>query len=214
MNRTKLVSIALSVALLGTNLYWRQREHTVRESLTASRNWHDTTQGFQEGDMRAAQEAADALNTRIEDLPERVERVDEERRDLRRELDRVREQWVDAWWNARVQRPIDLDGPHVLAVMLENGTTADVEAFAENASEHDQGITIVAGQADGAYAVAVGDTQTEEFGAADIAEDIAAIAGGGAGGSVRLAVGGGATGDLEEAIEAARDRIVRTSAFE
>ena len=96
MSRTKLASIALSIALLGMNLYWRRRERIVRESLTASRNWQDTTEEFQREDRRAAREAAETLNARVEDLPERIERVDEERRDLRRELDRVREQWVDA----------------------------------------------------------------------------------------------------------------------
>ena len=89
-----------------------------------------------------------------------------------------------------------------------------MEAFAEDASEHDRGITIVAGQADDAYAVAVGEALTEEFSAADIAEKIAAVAGGGAGGSTRLAVGGGTTGDIEKAIETARNRIERTSTFE
>lgn len=207
MNNTKLISIVSGVALAGMTLYWRRRERMVRESLTVSRDWeantNDTGKSHTEDrkERRAATEAADLLNARVRDLPKRITSLDEERRDLRHELDSVRERWADSWWTAKVDEAITTsDDPAILVIELDSGELPDARAFAKRAMEEDA-ITLVAAHGDGSFAVAVGEALSGEFNAEDIACKIADEAGGGAGGNARLAAGGGATGALSESCE-------------
>ena len=208
----KILTIASGIALAGTTLYWRRREQGVKESLTASREWEtNATSETERADRRAAREAAEVLDTRVEDLPERVGTLDEERRDLRRELDAVRECWADALWNARSEPASENDrrgDPPVFVVEFESGELPDARAFAKRALE-EHAITLVAAHGDGSYAVAVGEELSEEFDASDIADDLASDVGGGAGGNERLAAGGGATGGLTAGCWQARQFLTR-----
>jgi alanyl-tRNA synthetase len=208
----KLLAIASSIALAGTSLYWRRREQGVKESLTASREWEtNATSETERADRRAAREAAETLDARVEDLPERVGTLDEERRDLRRELDAVRERWADALWRAHSGAEPESDDPPVFVVEFERGELPDARAFAKRALDEDA-ITLVAAHGDGSYAVAVGEALVEEFDASDIATDLAEAVGGGAGGNERLAAGGGATGALGDGCRRVRETLVRSDA--
>lgn len=214
----KLLTVVSGIALAGTSLYWRRREQLVEESLTASRDWEtnatNATTETERADRRAAREAAETLDARIEDLPERVEALDEERRDLRRELDAARECWADALWRAHSEPAIESGqrgDPPVLVVEFENGELPDARAFAKRALAEDA-ITLVAAHGDGSYAVAVGEKLSEAFDASDIADDLADAVGGGAGGNERLAAGGGATGALGDGCRRIRERLTQLDA--
>ncbi|WP_049999118.1 DHHA1 domain-containing protein [Halococcus sediminicola] len=214
----KLLTIASGIALAGTSLYWRRRERIVTKSLTATRDWEANATGETDRAVgRAAREAADHLDAGVEDLPERVRAVDEERRDLRRELDTVRERWADALWRARSDTDAgDADDggrgdPSVFVVEFEHGELPDARAFAKRAIE-DEAITLVAAHGDDSFAVAVGEELSEVFSAEDIADELADEVGGGAGGTDRLAAGGGATGALGDGCRRVRERLFQSDA--
>ena len=211
----KLLTIASGIALAGTSLYWRRRERRVIESLTASREWEANATGETDRAVgRAAREAADHLDAGVEDLPERVRAVDEERRDLRRELDTVRERWADALWRVRSDTDAgdERGDPPVFVVEFEHGELPDARAFAKRAIE-DEAITLVAAHGDDSFAVAVGEELSEVFSAEDIADELADEVGGGAGGTDRLAAGGGATGALGDGCRRVRERLVGPEAM-
>lgn len=213
----KLLTIASGIALAGTSLYWRRRERRVKKSLIASRDWEASATGETDRAVgRAARAAADHLDASVEDLPERVRAVDEERRDLRRELDTVRERWADALWRVRSDTDAGDDGrrgdPPVFVVEFEHGKLPDARAFAKRALE-DEVITLVAAHGDDSFAVAVGEELSEAFSAEDIADELADEVGGGAGGTDRLAAGGGATGALGDGCRRVRERLVGPEAI-
>jgi alanyl-tRNA synthetase len=207
MNNATLLGLVSGIALVGTTLYWRRRERTVRESLTVSRDWETNTNNTTQETQQTAKEAAERLDARVEDLPERITTLDEERHDLRRELDAVRERWADLWWTMRADE--DVDGDVVLLVEFDRGELPDARAFAKRAMEEDK-ITLVAAHGDGTFAVAVGNTWMDDFSAAEIAKEIADEAGGGAGGSTQLAAGGGATSTLSESCQRVREGLIES----
>ncbi|EMA56190.1 alanyl-tRNA synthetase [Halococcus thailandensis JCM 13552] len=205
------------IAFVATCCYWWQRERRIRESLIASREWAANTAGEidREG-LRAAEAAAERLDARVEDLPQRIATLDEERRDLRREVSTARERWADALWHARFSRENDggrsFDDGTVRTIEFERGELADARALAKRASD-EAGVTLIAAHGDGSFAVAVGETTTDEFSATDIADDLADEVGGGAGGNERLAAGGGATGALSEGCQRIQDHLLQSDTF-
>lgn len=212
----RLIAIASGIAFTGTSLYWRRRERTIKDSLTASREWNaKAASGDDWVDRRAAREAAERLDARVADLPERVASLDEERRDLRRELDSVRERWADALWcsHSEIETTTETaprSDPPVFVVEFEYGELPDAQAFAKRALKEDA-ITLVAARGDGSYAVAVGESLVEAFDASDIADSLADEVGGGAGGNERIATGGGATGGLTEGFRQVQKRLTRAT---
>jgi alanyl-tRNA synthetase len=209
MNNTTLIGFVSGIALAGTTLYWRRRERTVRESLTVSRDWEENTNSNNTAreDLREAQEAAELLDARIEDLPERITALDEERRDLRRELDTVRERWA-AWWLSQSDQLTD--GP-IHVIEFERGKLPDARAFAKRAM-NENGIYLIAAHGDDSFAVVVGETLSESHSAEDIAREIIGEVGGGAGGNDRIASGGGGTDELGEVCKRIKDELMRSNA--
>lgn len=201
------------IALVATVGYWWRRERRVRESLTTSREWAaNTTDETDREGLRAAEAAAERLDARVEDLPQRIAALDEERRDLRRDLGEARERWADALWHARfaddeTDDGESLDGDPVRIVEFERGDLADARALAKRASD-EAGVTLVAAHGDGSFAVAVGEELATTLGATDVADELAAEVGGGAGGNKRLAAGGGATGALGDGCRRVRDQLL------
>lgn len=209
MNNTVLIGLVSVIALAGTTAYWRRRERMVKESLTVSRDWETNTNTSTEkqAERQAAEQAARHLDAQLTDLPERVTTLDEERRELRRELTDVRERWADAWLSQSVGTTGD--GSDVRVVAFDAWELEDARAFAKRAMKGDT-ITIVVARGDDSFAVAVGDPLAGAFSAADIASDITEQAGGGAGGNDRLAAGGGATDALDVACRRVKRTLVRS----
>lgn len=210
MNNTILIGLASIVALAGTTVYWRRRERMVRESLTVSRDWEtNTTNTIEQEDRHAAKKAARELDTTVPKLPERITALDEERRDLRRERDAVRERWADAWWASQTSALTAGDEPNVLCVAFDRWELPDARAFAKRALDEDA-ITLVVARGDASFAVAVGDPLVGTFSADEISDEIVEQAGGGAGGNDRLAAGGGATAPLDEACQRVKTEMSRS----
>jgi alanyl-tRNA synthetase len=201
-----------SIAVVATSCYWWRRERRVRESLIASQEWAaNTANETDRKELRAAEAAAECLDARVEDLPQRIATLDEERRDLRRELGRTRECWADALWHARFDDSTEPpDGDDLVRIVeFEWGELADARALAKRASD-EAGVTLVAAHHDGSFAVAVGEELTTALSATDVADDLAAEVGGGAGGNDRLAAGGGAAGALGEGCRRLRNDLLES----
>jgi alanyl-tRNA synthetase len=207
---TALISFASGIALAGTTLYWRRRERAVRESLTASRDWETNVNSNTDiawDDQREAQEAAELLDARVEDLPERITALDEERRDRRRELDAVRERW--AGWTIRADDTTPPTDPPVHVIEFEHGELPDAQAFAKHAMNED-GIHLIAAHGDSSFAVTVSEALSDSHSAEDIARKIVAEVGGGAGGNDRMASGGGGSDVLGEACRHIKKKLTRS----
>lgn len=159
-----------------------------------------------ESDPRADQ-IADVLNCHPEEVVETVEALDERVRELVKSRDDVRTRWIDYWWEAVVEESEDYhQGP--LVVSLEEGSFDDVQQLAKSGSERDRVMVIVYSPEEEAFAVGVSDDLHDEFDASEIAQRIAEAGNGGAGGSKKLATGGGIEStELQGAIMAEKDRI-------
>lgn len=210
MNNAILIGLVSIVALVGTTLYWRRRERIVRESLTVSREWEQNAASKNAAatgaERRAAADAARQLDAAVTDLPERVGALDSERRELRRELDAVRERWADSWWTRATT-----ESDAVRVVAFDRWELPDARAFAKRAME-EECITVVVALGDDSFCVAVGESLQAEFSAAEIATRITESVGGGAGGTDGLATGGGATGDLPAACRRIETDLRRSDA--
>lgn len=214
MNNALFVGLVSVVALAVMTLYWRRRERIVRESLTVSREWEQNAVSGNAAatgaEQRAAADAARQLDAAVTDLPERVEALDSERRELRRELDAVRERWADSWWASREATTGSAEPP-VRVVAFDRWELPDARAFAKRAME-EECITVVVALDDDSFGVAVGESLRAEFSASEIATRITESVGGGAGGTDGLATGGGATGDLPAACRRVETALRRSDA--
>ncbi len=202
-------SLTLLGALVLTNLYWWRRERTVRESLSVSRKRErDVTAEDHHEVVSAAQKSADLLDARPAVLPERIETLDEERRELRRELERTRQKWADAWWFTRVEHTPSTADVRVAAIHLPRGRLEDVEALAKRATEDDHGIGIGFAGGDGTFAVGVGTSAADDLPADEIADRIVTTAGeGGGGGSDHYASGAAPFDDIDRGVETLLDDL-------
>jgi len=211
MNRHTVFDLALVLTLIATVRYFRQRERTVRESLTLSQQWAatgsaDTTPAAVEStEPSTLTRIATLLNTRPEDAAERVEQLDEKVRTLQSDAERTRMTWASRWWEARSAGALETDKRHITVVSLPDGTVDDATALAK-AHDDPLGIAIITAHTDGTLAVAVG-TGIDDQRADEIARDVATQAGGGAGGDRSLATGGGDADKLTDAATAVRDRL-------
>ncbi|MBV0925212.1 alanyl-tRNA synthetase [Halomicroarcula limicola] len=206
------------VIILGTNVYWWRRERITRQSLTHSRERLEAAPNEQndtrvpQGDgtniqrKRAAEAAAEMLETAPETLPEEVYQLEQKVRSLQGELTDIRTQWADSWWNARSAPSVDETSPHLYTVELPDGKLAEAKAFAKRAVDDEYGITIVSVSGEDVFAVGVGDAMVPRFNAEDIADQITEIGGGGGGGDNRVATGGGVA-ELEQATNQIASRI-------
>lgn len=210
MNKSTIYTTVTSFVsgIVLATLYWRRRERTVRESLTVSRDWEENvhTNDIARESLREAQEAAELLDARIKDLPERITALDEERRDLRRELDTVRERWA-AWWLTQSHWITD-DTVHVIE--FDHGELPDARAFAKQAM-NENGIYLIAAHGDNSFAVAVGESMSDSHSAEDIAHEIVEEVGGGAGGNDRMASGGGGTDAPGKACRRIKEKLIRSN---
>lgn len=218
MIRDRLSELVLALALLVVVWHARRREATVRESLTLSQAWaaaatdDHSPAAATASDPAALTRAAEILDARPEDVPERVEGLDRKVRELTTGLESARANWADRWWDARRAAPLSSDEPHVTVVELPDGELGDAEAIAKRALEDPLGVTIVVAGGDGTLAVAVG-ADVEDQAAGDIASEVASAAGGGAGGGPDFATGGGDADDLADAAAAVRDRLQTEAGF-
>lgn len=216
MNWRRLAGVGSLLALVGSNVYWRRRERTVREGLSVSHDW-EAAAGVTQRDLYEAAEVADTspdeLTGEIERLHERIEAQERDLAQYSTRMGSVRARWTRLWWDALTTEAAPADEPHALGVVIPDGETADAEALAKRAAEHEEVVTVVGAETDRTFVVKVSASLTDTVAAVELAQELTDVVGGGAGGSDRSATGGGATGDLESAIDELIERIENRPPF-
>lgn len=213
MNELLIGAVGLGIVVVVTNVYWWRRIKTVREALTVSREraLEATSKPVSPDGSKGGiilKDAAERADVDPKDLPERVEEMNENIRSLMNELDALRHSWAVSWWDALSRKSVDPHDSHVLVVPLEDGNVEVVQAFAQEAVNHDASITIILGLQDGSCSVTVGENLREEFSAAAIVDEIANKAGGGGGGSRSIATAGGTKPeDLHDVVESVQQDL-------
>ena len=149
-------------------------------------------------ERRRAMEAAAALETSVEDLPDAVERLRSDRGALEAELAALRESVVDARLEELREAPVEKDG----AVWLVGGVPhLDANGLAERAKQAVDGDVDVAALVgeDGGY-LAVATASGGDVNAGDVVDAVTAEFGGGGGGRPSVAQGGGLDADADEVV--------------
>lgn len=198
----------LLVVLVVTNLYWRRRLAAARDGLRHTIEWEatgattkDPTGTVDPSLQLAVKEAAETAGVPVEELPERVETYEKQRRKRGKEIERLREAWVDSWW-AVAERSLPRNEPRVVTVGIDAGGHEVVRAFAIHALETDDEIVLGYDRSSGAFAVGVSEG-FDHWSAAEIAGDIVEHApSGGGGGHQQLATGKIPPDAVADAVEA------------
>lgn len=195
----------LAVALAGTTVYWWRRAGQVATAMTTSRERDEriAAQSTASGDQPTLAAAASAADCPPDELPARIERFQERLAEQASEIDRLRATIPDVALQVSDRPAVDPDEPHVLTVVLSNGTTDDAQRFADDTVDRPGEIAFVVAGRDGSVAVTVGEQLRDTHDAAEIVAEITDRAGGGGGGSTRFATAGGVDpADLESVVEA------------
>ena len=148
-----------------------------------------------------AMTAARALETRIDELPEAVDRVRSERMELREELETLREDVVDAHLAELREQSIEKNGLTWLVGVLSGLDANDLSDHAQE--EIGDGADVVALVSDCGSYLAV--ATTGDVDASEIVSMVTDEFGGGGGGGPTLAQGGGLTADGDEIVAALRE---------
>lgn len=206
--------IVAGILLVATNGYWWRRTERVRAALIESRERDDRIAeraATADTAWRATlQAAADRADCPPEEVPDQIASLRESLGEAHNEIERLRRSWARSYLRARQEPPADDDGPHVLTIVLPDGTTDDAQQFADETIASDERIAIIRAGGDGSVAVSVGECLRSSHDAAEIVADLMDRAGGGGGGTPAFATGGGADPDaLEAAVDAVTTEIKR-----
>lgn len=151
-------------------------------------------------EKRAAFEAADAIGTNVESLPEEVERIRKERESIAKERDELRSELFDRRIDSIVADAFDRAGHRWAAGTVEVGS--DANALAEAVRERPEGIDVlVLATPAGQLAVGAGPTDADQ-----IVDELIGTFGGGGGGTSDIAQGGGLDVDGATVVDHLRDR--------
>jgi alanyl-tRNA synthetase len=149
--------------------------------------------------------AAAKLKAAPGDLPERIDRLIEERRALEREIEKLRAAKRGAASSDLGAEAKEVGGVKLIAARVEGVPAKELRSMIDDLrAKLSSGVVLLASQHDGKLALAVGVTQdlTSKFRAGDLMREIASIVGGKGGGRPDFAQGGGEDASrLDEAFE-------------
>ncbi|MBW2314076.1 MAG: alanine--tRNA ligase [Deltaproteobacteria bacterium] len=139
-------------------------------------------------------ETAGRLRAPVAELPTRVEKLVEEKRQLERELDRLRAESRGAASGDLVSEARDVGGVKVLAVRVDDVNSKELRSLVDDLrSKLGSGVVLVAAPADGRVPIALGISPdlVGRFKAGDLIREIASVLGGKGGGRPDFAQAGG-----------------------
>jgi alanyl-tRNA synthetase len=145
----------------------------------------------QEGLLRGA---AAKLKVAPAELPDRIEKLLEERRAQDREIDRLKAAKRKSASSDLTSDVREIAGVRVLSARVDGVAAKDLRNMVDDLrSKLGQGIVLLASEQEGRLALAVGVTKdlTDRYRAGDLMREIAAIVGGKGGGRPDFAQGGG-----------------------
>ncbi len=156
---------------------------------------------------RRLEEAAGALRVPSDALAERIEKLVSERRQLERELERLRDQLRNERMKAGGAEPQDVAGIPLLAVREAEGDPASLRVASDRYVERFPNAVVVLGGPAGDRAsilVRVPEALTKRLAAGKVVGKLAEIVGGKGGGKPAIAQGGGpGLADLDRALASA-----------
>jgi alanyl-tRNA synthetase len=138
-------------------------------------------------DHRAARAAAAALDTRIENLPDAVGRLQDDREALTEQVRDLREQVVEARLADLADETITRDGVEWLVGSVPSDDANALAEFAQRLADDSAGVAALVGSEGSTLAVATDGTVD----ATDVVDGVTDAFGGGGGGSQTLAQAGG-----------------------
>jgi len=164
---------------------------------------------------RTLRQAAQVLKARPEEVPERLERLLEDRRAAQKEIERLRSARRGDATGDLVARARDEGGVRVLAERVEGVSGKELRGLVDDLKgKLGSGVVLLATEEKGRATLALGVTKdlTERLRAGDLVRETAAVVGGKGGGRPDFAQAGGPdAGKLEEAFERLR-ALVREAA--
>ncbi len=164
---------------------------------------------------RARATVAERLKTPVDQTVARLDKVLEDRKALRREVETLKQKLV-AGGAGGGPRPVDIGGVSVLAVTLEGASGKELRGHADVLMDQLGEGVVLLGSRDGAKAgllVKVSKALTGRIRAGDLVKEIAPIVGGRGGGRPEMAQAGGKSPEhLGDALERAKDLIAEALA--
>ena len=161
--------------------------------------------------MELGQAAAEKLKTPLSGLVDRVSALQDQRKELERELSDTKKQLAMAGpASGPTQGPEDVNGVKLIARVLDGVPAKDLRSLVDEAKQSlGSGVTVFVAVNDGKAAVATGVTSdlTDKVSSVDLVKAAAGAVGGkGGGGRPDMAQAGGPDGDkADAALEAVRD---------
>jgi alanyl-tRNA synthetase len=148
-------------------------------------------------------EAAGRMRAPVAELPTRVEKLLEEKRQLERELERLRAESRGAATGDLVGEAQEVGGVKVLAVRVDDANPKELRQMVDDLRDKlGSGVVLVAAPAGGRVPIALGITRdlVGRFKAGDLIREVAGVLGGKGGGRPDFAQAGGSDPDkLDEA---------------
>jgi len=148
-----------------------------------------------------AMTAAAALDTRVADLPEAVDRLREERDELTAELEGLREELVEARLSELREDAVEKEGARWLVGTVPGLDANGLADRARGIAGEDADVVALVGTDGQYFAVAT----AGEVDAGDVVDDVTDEFGGGGGGSPTVAQGGGLGADAEAIVAYLRE---------
>jgi alanyl-tRNA synthetase len=143
---------------------------------------------------RALREAAELLKTSVDDLPARVEKLLEERRDAERTIEKLRSAQRGSAAGDLAAGAREVDGFKVLGTRVEGVDAAELRSLVDDLRGRlGSGVVLLAAESEGKVVLAVGVTKdlVGRHKAGDLVREVAKVVGGGGGGRPDFAQAGG-----------------------
>ncbi len=160
---------------------------------------------------RALRRVAELLRAPVGEVPQRLEKLLEEKRALEKEVEQLRAQLRGAASGDLLGRAREVEGVRVLATRVEGVSSKDLRTLVDELKERlGSGIVLLACEQEGRVSLALGVTPdlVGRFRAGDLIREVAAEVGGRGGGRADFAQAGGRDGaGLDRAFERLVERI-------
>jgi alanyl-tRNA synthetase len=140
------------------------------------------------------QRLARLLKSSLADVPERVERLLEERRELEREIEKLRSEQRGAASSDLGDQAREVAGVRVVSARVEGVDAKDLRAMVDSLRDRlGSGVVLLAAEQGGRVSLALGVTPdlTARFRAGDLVREVAGVVGGKGGGRADFAQAGG-----------------------
>jgi alanyl-tRNA synthetase len=157
------------------------------------------------GQERSLRHVAELLRSPLTEVPERVEKLLDERRNAEREIERLRQAQRGEASRDLTGQAREVGGIRLLTARVEGVEGKELRSMVDDLRARlESGVVLLASESDGSVALALGVTKdlTKRYRAGDLVREVASVVGGRGGGRPDFAqAGGGDPSKLDEAFE-------------